>query len=409
MNSTVLVVLLLLCTAVSFAQQSQPTPPATSPAPDAPTEPKPQREAQTPRERMDDTKRYAILGRIAGELRAKGARFLLATQEADGGWASQTGPGVTALCARALIREPGVGPSHPAVQRAVALVLKSQRDDGGIYSAEGLLKNYETSVSVSMLTALGDAERAAQVARAVEFLKQNQWDDGESIDEKNPWYGGAGYGRGERPDLSNLQLMLDALHDSGLPPSDPAYQKALVFIQRCQMYGERNDQAFAKGSTQGGFIYSPAHQGESKAGTIEVGGRSELRCYGSMTYAGFKSMLYAGLTKEDPRVAAALDWIRRHWTLDANPNMPDAQSHEGLFYYYHTFARALAAWRENVITDHVGREHDWRQELVDKLRALQKDDGSWINDQDRWMEGLPALTTAYAMLALQEAFVPAAP
>lgn len=333
----------------------------------------------------------------------RGARYLLAAQQEDGGWGDRAGPGVAALCVRALAREPSVGPRHPAVRRGAEYVLRSRRDDGGIYSAEGLLKNYETSVAISMLAVLDGERYKAEMDRAVQYVKDLQWDEGEGIESENPWYGGAGYGRGKRPDLSNTQLMLDALHDSGLRPDDPAYQKALVFIQRCQMLGERNDQAFARGSTQGGFIYSPANDGESKAGTIEINGRTELRSYGSMTYAGFKSMIYAGLSRDDPRVTAALDWIRRHWTLDYNPNMPERQSHEGLYYYYHTFGRALAAYGEDKLTDHVGRPREWRAELIGKLAALQKEDGSWINEQDRWMEGLPALTTAYALLALQEA------
>jgi squalene-hopene/tetraprenyl-beta-curcumene cyclase len=236
------------------------------------------------------------------------------------------------------------------------------------------------------------------------FLKDNQWDERQGKSPDDPWYGGAGYGEHKRPDLSNTQMMLEALRDSGLSANDPAYKKALVFIQRCQMRGESNDQPLAHGATQGGFIYTPVNGGESKAGTVEIDGRNELRCYGSMTYAGFKSMLYAGLRRDDPRVQAALDWIRRYWTLEYNPNMPETQSRQGLFYYYHVLGRALAAYGENVIRDQAGREHAWRHELVERLARTQREDGSWVNEADRWMEGLPALTTAYAMLALESAY-----
>ena len=344
----------------------------------------------------------------AAELTRRGAQFLLAAQEQDGGWASQTGPGVTCLVLKALIQEPTVGPDHPAVRRGVELVRKSVHDDGGVYSAEGMLKNYESSVALSMFAALGKSRCAGDVAALQEFLKKNQWDEGEGKSVDDPWYGGAGYGRHERPDLSNTQMMLEALRDSGLPKDDPTYKKALVFISRCQMLGETNDQPLAKGSSQGGFIYTPAKGGESKAGTVEINGRSELRCYGSMTYAGFKSMLYAGLERDDPRVKAAFDWIRRNWTLDHNPNMPNDRSLQGLYYCYHVFGRALAAWGESSIKDEAGREHNWRQELVEKLAKLQRRDGSWVNEADRWMEGLPSLTTAYAMLSLQAAYPPAA-
>jgi squalene-hopene/tetraprenyl-beta-curcumene cyclase len=122
-----------------------------------------------------------------------------------------------------------------------------------------------------------------------------------------------------------------------------------------------------------------------------------------MTYSGFKSMLYAKVDREDPRVQAAWDWIRRYYTLDHNPNMPQRQSREGLFYYLHVFSKALRAWGEPIIVDDKGVKHDWRMELADQLAGLQNKDGSWVNKAERWMESNPVLATAYAILALQEA------
>jgi squalene-hopene/tetraprenyl-beta-curcumene cyclase len=81
--------------------------------------------------------------------------------------------------------------------------------------------------------------------------------------------------------------------------------------------------------------------------------------------------------------------------------MPGKQSKEGLFYFYHAFARALTAWGEPLLVDEKGRPHDWRAELCDRLISLQRPDGSWVNPQDRWQEGDPHLVTAYAVLALQ--------
>jgi squalene-hopene/tetraprenyl-beta-curcumene cyclase len=122
-----------------------------------------------------------------------------------------------------------------------------------------------------------------------------------------------------------------------------------------------------------------------------------------MTYTGFKSLLYAGVDRKDPRVQAAFRWIQKHWRLDANPNMPQAQSQAGLFYYYHVFAKALAAWGEPVIIDARGARHNWRHELIDQLASLARPDGSWVNAADRWQESSPVLTTIYSLLALEEA------
>lgn len=340
----------------------------------------------------------------AKRLIESGVKYLLAAQDREGGWKSDFGPGIASLVLKALAQDPAVGPRSDAVRRGVEFVLKFQRDDGGVYSALGFYKNYETSVTLSMLAALQGDEFKAAIDKTRKFLIDSQADEDLGKSQDDVWYGGAGYSALKRPDLSNTQLMIEALHDSGLAKDDPAYKKALIFIQRCQMDGELNGMEFAKGSHQGGFIYTAANGGDSKAGTITVDGRKELRCYGSMTYAGFKSMIYCGLSKDDPRVVAALDWIRRNWTLAYNPNMPDKQSREGLFYFYHTFARALASYGAPIIKDERGREHDWRAELVDALASQQRDDGSWSNEADRWMESTPALATAYALLALQAAY-----
>jgi len=343
---------------------------------------------------------------------SKALAYLRAVQGADGAWQAfgQPDPAITALAGKAFAQDPAYGPRHPIVRKALAYVLSHRRADGGIYPEGSLLRNYYTSVALMFLSAeLGSADVADAVADAQKFLKRLQWAEhrkdasGRPITPDHVWYGGAGYGKHKRPDLSNTQMMLEALKQSGLPPSDPVYRKALRFISRCQMLSHTNDQPFAAGAADGGFIYTAANNGESKAGYATVAGRRMLRSYGSMTYAGFKSMLYAKVARDDPRIKAAFVWIRKHYTLDENPNMPGAQRKEGLFYYYHLFAKALAAWGEDYIVDAAGRRHNWRADLINKLLSLQRDDGSWINEADRWYEGNPHYVTAMAVLALQTA------
>jgi squalene-hopene/tetraprenyl-beta-curcumene cyclase len=115
-----------------------------------------------------------------------------------------------------------------------------------------------------------------------------------------------------------------------------------------------------------------------------------------MTYAGLKSMIYAGVGPDDPRVKAAVAWIRKHYAVDTNPGMGDA----GLYYYYHTFAKALDAMKLDTIEDADGTQHAWREELLAELIKRQRPDGSWINDNSRWLEGDPNLVTGYALLSL---------
>jgi squalene-hopene/tetraprenyl-beta-curcumene cyclase len=232
------------------------------------------------------------------------------------------------------------------------------------------------------------------LAAAEKFVKNEQWDEGEEKSEADMNFGGAGYGSKSRPDLSNTSFLIDALHAVGRGDEDPAIQKALVFVSRCQnLETPTNTSPFAAKVNDGGFYYTVAAGGSSMAGTTANGG---LRSYGSMTYAGFKSMIYAGVKRDDPRVKAAFEWIQKHYTLDENPGMAAA----GLFYYYHTFAKALDATGDAEIKDANGQSHNWRAELADKLISLQNEDGSWVNKTTRWLEGDPNLVTAYGLLCL---------
>ncbi|MBP7934413.1 MAG: terpene cyclase/mutase family protein [Phycisphaerae bacterium] len=341
----------------------------------------------------------------------KALRFLVKAQGEDGGWKGFTGtsdPAITALVAEALARHSEFGPKHEIVRRGVRFVLKYRQPDGGIYDPQQAYANYHTSIALMCLSSMEDESLDSVIKAAQSYLKGLQWKEdkqdsaGKSVDVSHPFYGGAGYGKERRPDLSNTQMMVEALHASGLPASDPAYGRALRFITRCQMCSS-NDQAFARGASDGGFIYTTANGGESKAGTDMVNGQPMLRSYGSMTYAGFKSMLYAKVSRDDPRVTAAWNWIRGHYTLDANPNMPGDKSIQGLFYYYHMFAKALAAWGEPAVVDTAGKKHDWRADLVEQLVCRQREDGSWINTADRWQEDNACLVTAYCLLALDAA------
>ena len=116
-------------------------------------------------------------------------------------------------------------------------------------------------------------------------------------------------------------------------------QKALIFVSRCQnLESEHNTLPWAAKNPDGGFYYTAAAGGESPAGKTPNGG---LRSYGSMTYAGLKSMIYAGVGRDDPRVKAATKWIEQHYDLSNNPGMGPS----GLYYYYQTFAKAHRADR----------------------------------------------------------------
>ena len=320
-------------------------------------------------------------------LRAKG-------QAADGSYTAAAGPAVTALVTAAILQH-GRSASDPQVAKALKYLEGFVQPDGGIYQPNSNYRNYETCLAlVAFAGANRDGRYAALVAKAEKFIKSLQWDEDEGHDRNSVAFGGAGYGKSKRPDLSNTSFLLDALRAAGNGPDDPAVQKALVFVSRCQnLESEFNTTEFPVKNPDGGFYYTPAAGGSSQAGTVDGGG---LRSYASMTYAGLKSMIYAGVGPDDPRVKAATTWLRKNYDLQSNPGMGTA----GLYYYYHTFAKALDALGQEVFVDANGAPHRWRDELAAELIRRQREDGSWANENSRWMEGDANLVTGYALLAL---------
>jgi squalene-hopene/tetraprenyl-beta-curcumene cyclase len=326
---------------------------------------------------------------------AKATAFLVSKgQLEDGSFSAGSGPAVTGICITALLRS-GRTPDDPAVQKGLRYLETFIQPDGGVYQPGSVYQNYETCIAILCFSeANRDGRYQDEIGRADAFVKDLQWDEAESVDQADLRFGGAGYGNSKRPDLSNTSFLIDALRAAGNSENDPALQEALLFVSRCQnLESSHNTAPFAVLNPDGGFYYTCAAGGQSQAGKLENGG---LRSYASMTYAGLKSMIFAGVGPDDPRVKAAYEWARQNYDLTTNPGMGTA----GLYYYYHTFAKALHAAKADELTDANGTPHDWRAELVAELARRQQADGSRINENARWLEGDPNLVTAYALLAL---------
>jgi squalene-hopene/tetraprenyl-beta-curcumene cyclase len=67
-------------------------------------------------------------------------------------------------------------------------------------------------------------------------------------------------------------------------------------------------------------------------------------------------------------------------------------------------AKALTAANVNTLKLADGTEADWRKDLGNKLLTRQRENGSWVNDNGRWMESNPVLVTAYTVLALEQLY-----
>ncbi|MFO1216273.1 MAG: prenyltransferase/squalene oxidase repeat-containing protein [Burkholderiaceae bacterium] len=329
-----------------------------------------------------DLRRRCVRG-IAG-----GLHYLRGQQAPDGSVLKSVG--ITALSLRAFLESPEkyTEADGPFITRQVEFLLANVRPDGSI-STTLQSTAYNTAVAMVALAATKNPKYDPVIAGARKFLLAHQADEGEGYKPDHPFYGGIGYGGGERPDMSNVYMVLESLKATSTDPKDPVWQKALVFVNRSQNRSESNDQKWA--GNDGGFAYRPG----SNPTEYENGTSS----YGGMTAAGLLSLLFAGADKNDPRVQAAYKWMTANYTLDFNPG---TTKKHGIFYFYNAFAKVMSAYGEDTFVDGNGQRHNWRNELGQKLLSLQAPDGSWSNrDSNAWWEDRPQLVTAWSVIALE--------
>lgn len=354
----------------------------------------------------DQAHDHAALKADIEDLLAKSQVWLAAQQEPTGAFApdARFAIGITALALDALQSQPAYFQADAAeVTNALEFLWQHQQENGGIYTEEGGLGNYNTSIS---LMAMATTERLdpERTPRMHQYLFGIQNNDPESIT-----YGGIGYGsRGKgNEDLSNTGMAIEALTRSGVPASDPHLQKALDFLQRCQDLSSHNPLPWAGNS--GGGVYSPD---ESKAGGSwrqEEGAEvPKLAPYGGMTYQLISSYIALDVRPGDPRLDAAFNWVKNNYRFDVNPGMQPGQDQQGLFYYYMVMAKSFDLLEATTIETKDGKK-DWRRDLFEaiKSRAAKAElpDGTecvvWINSADRWAEGMPHLTAGYLIKALK--------
>jgi len=340
----------------------------------------------------------------------RGLLWLQANQNSNGWWSTPEHPALTALAVSAFMGNPSPHAAQRApetVARGYQFILANVRPDGGIYDKED--ENYNTSICLMALLAAHKPEYDAVALRARQWIIGQQ--AGGKENTGSPFDGGVGYGAsatGPHTDMNNTYTALEALYYSkDLAKDKPIagakdlnWEAAIHFIERCQNLPSVNKQPWASDdpANKGGFIYFP---GRSSAGSqTNAAGRVTFRSYGTITYAGFLSYIYADLKRDDPRVTAAFDWLRNNYTLEENPGMGAA----GYYYYLQMTSKALSVYGVNELPLKDGATVDWRRQLVSKLMKLQLSDGSWKNENERWLERDPVLATSYSILALEIAY-----
>lgn len=349
-----------------------------------------------------------------------GIEFLESKQDPEtGSWSDAELPAISGLAIASIAGDPSLTAETglpDSAKKGYEYLLNSIQPDGGIY-VKGL-STYNTAIAMMALLLSGEESHLPIIAKARQYLVSKQQDFGVKGELDHPFDGGIGYGDGsEAANMSTTKFTLGALYHSKQvladtefavdKESDLDWDAAIAFLSRCQNSEDtvkKSDGKLAlREEDKGGFVYFP---GSTKSDTFELetadGGKAiALRSYGSISYAGMLSFIYADMDLEDPRIQSVLKWLQSNFTLEENPGM----GAEGHYYYYHTMAKALSTAGIQDLKKPDGNKIDWKKELALELMGRQQQDGSWINEgSNRWMEGDPILVTSYTLQALQQIY-----
>jgi len=327
----------------------------------------------------------------------KAAAFLRQSRNKDNGWGARgSDVGITGLVVDALARAPESirKANQDLIDDGVKYILANQRPDGALVNKDGRVANYRTSIAARTLILIDKDKYKDAIAAAAKFVKSCQ---GTDSDDKGS-FGGMGYGsEGGRADTTNTAEAIEMLKQAGVPEDDPVYKRAMVFLGRVQSSDEFAEPG-VKTDNSGGGIYTTNHAADEKSHqpTIKLpDGTLVMKSYGGATYALLMSQLFCGMKKDNPRVQAAYKWVCDHYTVKEHPEL----GRSGLYYYYYTMVRTLELWGSPTVKQG-DTEHNWAKELALELISQQKDNGSWVNAQDRWWEGDASLVTAYGLFTL---------
>ncbi|MDF3130694.1 terpene cyclase/mutase family protein [Kiritimatiellaeota bacterium B1221] len=353
-----------------------------------------------------------LRGELPAELRARGEasvseglEWLKTQQNEKGYFGIPDAPAITGLCVMAMSYSDKMRESAE-YNKAVDWIISTARPDGGFYVMPtqgrrgGGRATYNTGICMLALHMSGRADARPLVLKARKFVAEGQRAENDSSS-----YGGFGYDLMDMSDYADMSNTYVAVQAMALTEDAEDFRKgervdfdkkaAEEFISRMQHRKESNSGTWVMDDDEnkGGFTYH-VPENESELGAKE---KEKLSAYGSMTYAGILSLMYADVDPGDPRIRSAFEWAGLHWTVDENPGVGT----QGYFYFLNILAKCMTTANEDALTTPEGEVIHWREEMLGKLIDLQLEDGTWKNEDNSYWEGNPVLVTAYTLTAMQ--------
>jgi squalene-hopene/tetraprenyl-beta-curcumene cyclase len=233
------------------------------------------------------------------ETAARAVKFLLAMQNDDGGWAAfdrtrdrawmeavpfadhnaMQDPTCSDVTGRVVesLAACGLGPSHPAVRRAVGYLLSTQRPEGCWWGRWGVNFIYGTWQAVNGLVYGGVAKEHPALLRVREWLLGRQNPDGGFGESANSYLDESQMARGPSTASQTAWAMITLMHL--LPRDHPAVLGAAAYLCDEQLEAEHRPFTVAEGA--------PAHAATDPISDVAGGWREHW-----WTGTGFPKVFY---------------------------------------------------------------------------------------------------------------------
>jgi hypothetical protein len=307
-----------------------------------------------------------------------------------------------------------------AAHRSIQSIVEHLNEEGALGKADPDILEYpiySTAYAVLALErwrGLGhdlDAQERQAFRKMRAYLKDAQFNEWNGFTLSSPAFGGWGFDKPKSPgepghmDLAhtrrammavsavrNLRIMRDSFYPGMAQRFLAVVQKRpeTLDIQPVPEGVERPKEI----PFDGGFYFSPVVLQANK-GRLEKDG-NYWRSYATATCDGILALLAAGVPKDDERVVAAVNWLREHTDIDYPQGIPtDYPEPWGeALQFYHYAVRAE-------VYDALDFPDADKRALAEKVTALQRADGSFVNEKSPLMkEDEPLLSTALAVVAL---------
>ncbi len=302
----------------------------------------------------------------------RGVAYLKKSQTKRGGWPEHGSQscGLSALCVLALLTS-GVPAEDPQIVSAMRYLRDIEPT-----------QTYSVALQTLVYCQLGAARDLGAIRRNVEWLVRQQIQTG-SPERIGAWSYGQGGGSGDPSNAQFAILALGAAEERAVDVPQKTFERALDYWYRRQ-------------KPDGSWTYSELSG--NPTGSMTAAGIASIiiargRLSEEKTDANGETLSCCGAAEEGvDRVALALDWMARSFTLQTNPG-GDSMT---FFYYLYALERVGRLSGRRFIG-----EHDWYREGAERILSLQDDfQGFWVGSG--MAEDNRDVATSFALLFLSK-------